>query len=74
MPYTGDTCPDQVAKRKWGGRVARTVDYELLPIKYVIVHHTVTAACTKKAKCAEILSNIQTYHMDQLGFDDIAYK
>lgn len=69
-----DVCPTIVAKQRWGGRLATAVDYQILPIRYVIVHHTVTNGCTKKSKCAGVLTNMQTYHMDQLNYQDIGYK
>lgn len=72
----GDPCADfvLVPRQRWGANPATATDYQLLPVPYVVVHHTVTETCSKKSTCARIAQNVQTFHMDHLGYDDIGYK
>lgn len=71
----GDSnCPQIISRKRWGSRVAKSITYQTIPVKYVIVHHTVTPSCSTKLKCSNILLGIQNYHMDQQGGEDIPYK
>lgn len=64
-----------VQRQRWDARPARDTKYQHeLPVPYAIVHHTVTGVCRKKSACARIIANLQTFHMDHLNYDDIAYK
>ncbi|XP_052275317.1 peptidoglycan-recognition protein SC2-like [Dreissena polymorpha] len=38
------------------------------------IHHTVSRACTTKARCIGIVRGIQNDHIDHRGFDDIGYS
>ena len=67
-------CPRIKLKRQWGGQLSKIVDYRPVPIKYVIIHHTVTKECTTFLACAEILQNMQHYHINDLEYNDIGYK
>lgn len=67
-------CPDIISQKKWGSRPPTNVVYQVFPVKYVIVHHTVSQSCNTKLKCSNILLGIQNYNMNQNGADDIPYK
>ncbi|GJQ80275.1 PGRPS1 [Trypoxylus dichotomus] len=67
-------CPKIVTKNDWGARAAATVDYSIIPLKYVIVHHTLTPSCKCESACADLLKNLQNFHMDIQGFHDIGYN
>ncbi|KAL5275681.1 PGLYRP1.2 family protein [Megaselia abdita] len=67
-------CPKIVTKRQWGGRTAKAVDYQTLPVENVIIHHTVSQKCDTESLCSNYIKNIQEYHMDQLDYDDIGYN
>lgn len=67
-------CPRIKLKRQWGGKASSIVNYRPVPVKYVIIHHTVTKECNAFLECAEILQNMQYHHMNTLDFDDIGYK
>ncbi|KAL3267928.1 hypothetical protein HHI36_007067 [Cryptolaemus montrouzieri] len=67
-------CPEIISKSRWGARLPLEVEYALIPIQYVVVHHTVTPTCTTEAKCSELLKNIQNFHMDEMEFHDIGYN
>lgn len=72
----GDPCASfaLVTRQRWGARPSDGTDYQLLPVPYVIVHHTVTRTCATKSQCARIIASIQAFHMDHLSYDDIGYK
>lgn len=67
-------CPPMKLKRQWGGKSPQVISYRPVPIKYVIIHHTVTPECTDFLECAEILQNIQYYQVNTLEYEDIGYK
>lgn len=67
-------CPRIKLKRQWGGKPSSIINYRPVPVKYVIIHHTVTKECFKFLECAEILQNMQHHHLNTLDFDDIGYK
>ncbi|KRT81352.1 hypothetical protein AMK59_5023 [Oryctes borbonicus] len=69
-----DVCPKFVTKNIWGARAATAVDYCIIPLKYVIVHHTLTPSCNSESACADLLKNLQNFHIDTQGFHDIGYK
>uniref|UniRef100_A0A2A4K5F0 Peptidoglycan recognition protein family domain-containing protein n=1 Tax=Heliothis virescens TaxID=7102 RepID=A0A2A4K5F0_HELVI len=61
-----------VSKAGWDGLTPLHVEYLPRPVDLVIIQHTVTSTCTNNARCAEIVRAIQTNHMDNLGYWDIA--
>ncbi|XP_055389710.1 peptidoglycan-recognition protein SA-like [Condylostylus longicornis] len=70
----GEDCPKIKTRKKWGGLPTLSVEYQIIPVKFVIIHHTVTSTCTSYSQCAEIVQNIQDYHMKKLGWSDIGYN
>ncbi|GJQ84801.1 PGRPS1 [Trypoxylus dichotomus] len=68
------TCPTIISKRHWGGRDAKSIEYTIRPVGYVIIHHTSTPTCTNEDDCLTKLMGMQSYHMDQKDFDDIGYN
>ncbi|XP_018566157.1 peptidoglycan-recognition protein 2 [Anoplophora glabripennis] len=68
------SCPDIVTRERWGARTAAAVDYALIPIKFAVIHHTVTPECSNEDSCSQILKSIQNFHMDTLEFQDIGYN
>lgn len=69
-----ENCPEIIGRKKWASRSAKSITYQTIPVKYVIIHHTVTSSCDSKLKCSNILLGIQNFHMDQQDGDDIPYK
>ncbi|KAJ3643927.1 hypothetical protein Zmor_026608 [Zophobas morio] len=67
-------CPDIISKKRWDARTALEVDYVIIPIDNVVVHHTVTSSCDYEDDCASLLRNIQNFHMEELEFHDIGYN
>ncbi|XP_059609449.1 peptidoglycan recognition protein-like isoform X2 [Phlebotomus argentipes] len=68
------SCPEIVTRKRWQAREPLHVFYTILPLEFVIVHHTVTNTCNAQRKCVPIVQSIQNYHMDDLKFDDIGYN
>lgn len=74
---TGDdeaNCPQIISRKRWGARPAKSITYQTIPVRYVIVHHTVTPSCDTKLKCSNALLGIQSFHMDEQGGEDVPYK
>lgn len=70
-----EICPDIVTREQWGGQAPEYIDYTVFPLDNVIIHHTVSASCTTKESCSELVRNIQNYHMQpSLDYGDIGYK
>lgn len=67
-------CPEIIQRARWGARMATEIEYALVPIQYVIVHHTVTNICETEKSCSELNRNIQNFHMEDMEFHDIGYK
>nr|XP_022912534.1 peptidoglycan-recognition protein 2 [Onthophagus taurus] len=67
-------CPRILYKADWGGRAAKGVEHTIIPVKYVIIHHTVTPSCSTEEICSDLVTNIQNYHMDELNWHDIGYN
>ncbi|XP_022096201.1 peptidoglycan-recognition protein SC1a-like [Acanthaster planci] len=40
----------------------------------VLVHQTRTSSCNAVLRCEEVMQNIQNYHMDTKGWNDIGYN
>ncbi|KAH8354865.1 hypothetical protein KR084_012639 [Drosophila pseudotakahashii] len=68
------SCPTIKLKRQWGGKPSLGLHYQVRPIRYVVIHHTVTSECSGLLKCAEILQNMQSYHQNELDYNDISYN
>ncbi|KAL1490235.1 hypothetical protein ABEB36_012964 [Hypothenemus hampei] len=67
-------CPHIISRTRWGARPAHAVDYAIIPIQNVVIHHTVTRDCNTEEECAELLKEIQNFHLDILEFHDIGYN
>jgi N-acetylmuramoyl-L-alanine amidase len=44
------------------------------PVKYVVILHTATETCSTQADCVFIVRNVQTYHIESYGWNDIGYS
>ncbi|XP_068154873.1 peptidoglycan-recognition protein SA [Drosophila tropicalis] len=71
----GRSCPQIKLKSQWGGKPPRgDLYYQVRPIRFVVIHHTVTSECAGFLECAEILQNIQSYAQNELNYNDISYN
>lgn len=74
MFIESDSCPNILERAQWGARRWKSVNYLVTPLLYVVIHHTATPECDKFSDCADIVKNIQDYHMDDLKWDDIGHS
>lgn len=64
-----------VSRDEWNAKPAKLVDSIEGPVEYVIIHHSYQpSACWSKEACMEAMRNIQTFHQDDRGWNDIGYK
>jgi N-acetylmuramoyl-L-alanine amidase len=67
-------CPRIISRSVWGAKPSKHVEYMKVPVEYAIIHHTVTPACKSMTACVERVANIQSYHVDSKGWDDIGFS
>ncbi|XP_043852595.1 peptidoglycan recognition protein 1 [Dromiciops gliroides] len=68
-------CPDIVQRSEWMGLPSKCPKKSLnLPVEYVVISHTAGSPCFSPAECEQQMRNIQAYHMNTLGWCDIAYN
>ncbi|XP_024947433.1 peptidoglycan recognition protein isoform X2 [Cephus cinctus] len=65
------SCPNIISRSEWGAREPKKINYLIIPVLNVIIHHTVTEQCNTIADCSSIARSIQSSQMDNLGWDDI---
>lgn len=63
-----------ISKSQWGGRAATGKTTLANSLSYVVIHHTAGNYCSTRSACETQLRNIQSYHMDSLGWADIGYN
>ncbi|XP_075155447.1 peptidoglycan-recognition protein SC2-like [Haematobia irritans] len=64
-----------VSRSEWVAAAYRGTKATLANGKsYVIIHHTAGAYCSTKAACITQMKNIQNYHQNTQGWDDIGYN
>ncbi|XP_020291615.1 peptidoglycan recognition protein-like [Pseudomyrmex gracilis] len=67
-------CPNIIGRSQWSTVPSGDVNYLIVPIPYVVIHHTVTPECNSRQTCTTRVDNIRGYHMDNFGWDDIGYS
>ncbi|XP_032669104.1 peptidoglycan-recognition protein 2-like [Odontomachus brunneus] len=67
-------CPNIISRSQWTIAPAGDVNYLILPIPYVVIQHTVTPECETYDACKKRVENIRSFHMNDLGWDDIGYS
>ncbi|KAG5326153.1 PGPSA protein, partial [Acromyrmex heyeri] len=67
-------CPNIIKRSQWSSIPPGEVNYLIVPIPYVIIHHTVTPECDTRSSCTSRVDNIRSFHMDTNGWDDIGYS
>jgi hypothetical protein len=71
----GSVKPSMTYRSQWGARpfACGTPDYAHA-LKFAVVHHTVNGNSYTSAESPGMIRGIQAYHMDALGYCDIAYN
>ncbi|KAG5879196.1 hypothetical protein JTB14_030157 [Gonioctena quinquepunctata] len=67
-------CPEIISRQQWGGKTPIAVDYAIIPVKFAIIHHTVTRECDSEESCSTIMKSIQDFHMNTMEFHDVGYN
>ncbi|XP_072180849.1 peptidoglycan-recognition protein SC2-like [Diadema setosum] len=67
-------CPDIVSRSLWGARPPKARQDMATPVPFVVLHHTLTYACFTLQDCSKLMRSIQNFHMDDRGWNDIAYS
>ncbi|XP_076253224.1 peptidoglycan-recognition protein 2-like isoform X2 [Rhynchophorus ferrugineus] len=67
-------CPEIVSKRSWNASRPVGIDYLILPVKNIVIHHTDSKECLTKEDCATLLQSIQNLHIGHMDFHDIGYN
>ncbi|XP_053407391.1 peptidoglycan-recognition protein SC2-like isoform X2 [Mercenaria mercenaria] len=63
-----------VTRNEWGARPSKEINYMGTPVSVVFIHHTSMNECHTQDQCMEEMKKIQNFHMDDRGWDDIAYN
>lgn len=69
-----ENCPKIIKRGQWSTVPVKNVNYLIVPVPYVIIHHTVTPECNTKTECVSRVESIRSYHMDINGWHDIGYS
>ncbi|KAG8041270.1 hypothetical protein G9C98_002258 [Cotesia typhae] len=69
-----DKCPNIISRSQWQAREAKSSNFIINPIAYIVIHHTVTPQCLTTESCSSRVKNIQDYHMDELLWGDIGFS
>lgn len=73
-PAAGASAPVAIRSRaQWGARPAKSTSYTGAT-EIVVVHHTATQNSYTPDQVPSVLRSVQAYHMDTLGWSDIAYN
>ncbi|XP_022096200.1 peptidoglycan recognition protein-like [Acanthaster planci] len=63
-----------VSRDEWNARSPWDSPVMKGPKHVVVVRHTATSPCNTSQSCEELMQNIQNYHMDSKGWNDIGYN
>lgn len=71
----GDVWPQMTFRSQWGARnyACGTPDYAP-KLQFAVIHHTVNGNTYSASESPAMVRGIQAYHMDALGYCDIAYN
>lgn len=63
-----------ISKTQWGGKAPRIKTIAHDHLGYIVIHHSAGAYCNAIDSCKQQMINMQAYHMNDLGWDDIGYN
>jgi N-acetylmuramoyl-L-alanine amidase len=70
-------CSDivMVTRAEWGAREPRTSPVPItVPVNMTFIHHSAGQRSSSPTECMQIVRDIQNFHMDVRGWNDIAYS
>lgn len=67
-------CPKIIKREQWGALKSTNVTYQVMPVQYVVIHHTATVTCDEMPICKNIVRSIQDAHQSMNKWSDIGYK
>ncbi|KAF5911649.1 hypothetical protein HPG69_010970 [Diceros bicornis minor] len=68
------SCGPIVPRREWEALASTCERHLNLPAQYVVVSHTAGSPCNTPASCVRQVQNVQSYHVQNLGWCDVGYK
>ncbi|KAL3863962.1 hypothetical protein ACJMK2_005691 [Sinanodonta woodiana] len=63
-----------VTRDEWHARPPRNTSHMNTPVGIVFIHHTAMSECENQRSCTVEMQDIQNFHMDVRGWDDIGYS
>lgn len=63
-----------VSRKEWGARPPKRVVHMNTPVTVLFIHHTDMQSCHSLDQCIKDMRIIQNFHMDDRGWNDIAYN
>lgn len=64
-----------IPRSGWNARTPKLVENFTDPAAYVIIHHSyIPKACFTDETCTQAMQNMQNFHMDIRGWNDIGYS
>lgn len=70
----GTSCSFVVPRSEWKAQPSECFQRLQHPIRYVVISHTAGSTCSIPDSCEQQARNVQHYHMNNLGWCDVAYK
>ncbi|EDS28912.1 peptidoglycan recognition protein [Culex quinquefasciatus] len=67
-------CPKIIKREQWGALKSTNVTYQVMPVQYVVIHHTATVTCDEMPICKNIVRSIQDAHQSMNKWSDIGYN
>ncbi|XP_053682197.1 peptidoglycan-recognition protein SA-like isoform X2 [Sabethes cyaneus] len=72
---TPSVCPNILKRAQWNAAKSTNVTYQIRPVPFVVIHHTVTAECNDAmVACKPIIRSIQDLHQKTNRWSDIGYN
>nr|ADU33184.1 peptidoglycan recognition protein A [Ostrinia nubilalis] len=66
---------DIVPIKEWGGSELQYKNELETPLRFAIVHHTVTNECSTDEECVSLLNNLRGFYIQsQIGWGDVPYS
>ncbi|XP_055523357.1 peptidoglycan-recognition protein 2-like [Wyeomyia smithii] len=74
LAETPKACSIIVKRAQWNSQKSTNVTYQIRPVPWVVIHHTVTPECNELNACKARVRSIQDYHQKVNKWSDIGYN